>query len=77
VDPTGAGDTFAGGLMGYLAQTNPADPADYNTLRRAMAHGTVMASFTIETFSLERLSALTTTQIGERYDEYAAMMHLK
>lgn len=77
VDPTGAGDTFAGGLMGYLAQTNPEDPADYNTLRRAMAHGTVMASFTIETFSLERLQKLDTAQIAERYDEYASMMHLK
>ncbi|MFT5422978.1 MAG: sugar/nucleoside kinase (ribokinase family) [Phycisphaerales bacterium] len=77
VDPTGAGDTFAGGMMGYLARENPADPADFDTLRRAMAHGTVMASFTIETFSLERLSALTMEQINARYDEYAAMMHLK
>jgi len=77
VDPTGAGDTFAGGLMGFLAQTDPDDPADYDTLRRAMAHGTVMASFTIETFSLERLQTLTTAQIAERYDAYASMTHLR
>jgi sugar/nucleoside kinase (ribokinase family) len=76
-DPTGAGDTFAGGMMGFLAQSDPADAGDYDTLRRAMAHGTIVASFTIETFSLDRLSELTRAQIGQRYDEYAAMTHLR
>jgi len=76
VDPTGAGDTFAGGMMGHLAATDPADPADYDTVRRALAHGTIVASFTIETFSLERLASITPAQIGERYDRFAAMTHL-
>ncbi len=76
VDPTGAGDTFAGGLMGYLAAADPTDPGDFATLRRAMAHGTVMASFTIETFSLDRLRTLDREQLEARYREYAAMIHL-
>lgn len=76
VDPTGAGDTFAGGMMGHLAATNPPDPLDFGTIRRAMAHGTVIASFTIETFSLERLAGLTPERINARYEEYAAMVRL-
>ncbi|GJM19774.1 MAG: adenosine kinase [Phycisphaeraceae bacterium] len=77
VDPTGAGDTFAGGMMGHLAATNPENPTDFDTLRRAMAHGTIIASFTIETFSLDRLAGLTGEQIGERYDEFASMVALR
>ncbi|MEZ6318304.1 MAG: PfkB family carbohydrate kinase [Phycisphaerales bacterium] len=76
VDPTGAGDTFAGGMMGHLAATDPENPADYDTIRRALAHGTIIASFTIETFSLERLASITPAQIGDRYDRFAAMTHL-
>ncbi len=77
IDPTGAGDTFAGGMMGHIASTAQGeDPGSFDVIRRALAHGTIIASFTIETFSLERLSEITDSQIGERYDEFAAMMRL-
>ncbi len=76
IDPTGAGDTFAGGMMGHLARTNPSNPADFDTLRRAMAHGTIIASFTIETFSLDRLAGLTDDKINARYAEFASMVAL-
>jgi cytidine kinase len=55
-DPTGAGDSFAGGLMGYLAQTNR---TDFDTLKTAVAYGTVVASFTIADFSLSGLTSVT------------------
>lgn len=74
IDPTGAGDTFAGGMMAQIAKTGD---TSFDGIRRAMAHGTIIASFTIETFSLERLSELTEAKISARYDEFAAMTHLK
>lgn len=76
VDPTGAGDTFAGGMMGYLANTDPDAPMTGERLRAALAHGTVMASHTIETFSLERLQKLDRAQLGERFDAYSSMLRL-
>ena len=66
-DPTGAGDTFAGGFVGYLAAM---DRADAGTMRRAVVYGSVMASFTVEDFSLERLKRLTTAEIRHRYDAF-------
>jgi len=63
-DPTGAGDTFAGGLMGYLANTG--DISEEN-IRRAIIYGSVMASFNVEAFSLERLTTLKPAEIKERY----------
>jgi sugar/nucleoside kinase (ribokinase family) len=63
VDPTGAGDTFAGGLMAHVARTGKGDLA---TVQEGMAWGTVMASFTIEAFGLERLRRLDAAQIAER-----------
>jgi len=69
-DPTGAGDTFAGGLMGYLARCGESDDT---TLRRAVICGTVMASFAVEDFSLDRLLRLTWQEIAERYHEILAM----
>src|SRR2546425_1259350 len=63
-DPTGAGDTFAGGFMGYLAAQDRIDAA---AMRRAIVYGSVMASFTVEDFSLKRLTLLTPAEIGERY----------
>ncbi|MEM9165785.1 MAG: PfkB family carbohydrate kinase [Planctomycetota bacterium] len=75
VDPTGAGDTFAGGMMGYLASQNQT-VRSAETLKTALAHGTVMASFTIETFSLERLSSLNADQLGERFETFADMLRL-
>lgn len=70
-DPTGAGDTFAGGLAGYLAcrETDPT-PAD---LRRAIIFGSVLASFNVEAFSLERLRRLTLDEVAERYQMFKAM----
>src|SRR5258706_11386028 len=66
-DPTGAGDTFAGGFVGHLAATDRVDPA---TLRRAVVYGSVMASFTVEDFSLNRLTRLTSEEIRARYDAF-------
>lgn len=67
VDPTGAGDSFAGGFLGYVAATGDLTIDGY---RRAMIVGSVMASFTVESFGLGRLSALTPTDIRERYREF-------
>ncbi|OGK81663.1 MAG: sugar kinase [Candidatus Rokubacteria bacterium GWC2_70_16] len=71
-DPTGAGDTFAGGFMGYLAQRGLTDAT---SLRRAMVHGAVMASFTVEDFSLERLKRLDPAEIKRRYEVFQEMVH--
>lgn len=84
VDPTGAGDTFAAGLMGYLAAHESAsDVAErgiaglsFSTLRRALAYATVSASFTIEAFSLDRLKSLTRDEIDARYGEYVSMVRV-
>jgi sugar/nucleoside kinase (ribokinase family) len=62
-DPTGAGDSFAGGLMGYLAQ---ARTTDFETLKTAVAYGTVVASFTIADFSLAGLAAATRRDVDDR-----------
>ena len=66
VDPTGAGDTFAAGFMGYLARDGGLSAA---ALRRAVVHGTVVASFTVEDFSVDRLRTLSLQDIQARYDE--------
>ena len=71
-DPTGAGDTFAGGFMGYLASQPEADEA---TMRRAMIYGSVMASFNVEEFGTERVSRLTREEIDERYAALREMTH--
>jgi sugar/nucleoside kinase (ribokinase family) len=63
-DPTGAGDTFAGGFLGYLAGTGQVGDA---ALRRAVIMGSTLASFSVEAFSLDRLLALTRAEIDERY----------
>jgi len=70
-DPTGAGDSFAGGLMGYLdSQGGNADDA---TLRRAMAYGSTLASFWVEEFGCERAERLTRDEIDERYEQFKRM----
>ncbi len=73
-DPTGAGDTFAGGLMGHLAQAG--DMSD-STLRQAIVFGSVMASFNVEAFSLNKLSALTRTDIQGRFDQFKKLTHFE
>jgi sugar/nucleoside kinase (ribokinase family) len=65
VDPTGAGDTFAGGFVGYIAQHLEAGITD-DVLRRAMAHGTALASFNVEEFGTERVVRLTGAEIHQR-----------
>jgi sugar/nucleoside kinase (ribokinase family) len=72
-DPTGAGDTFAGGFMGYLAAQGRTDAA---TMRRAIAFGSVMASFTVEDFSLNRLERLTRPEIEQRFGAFQDLMRL-
>ena len=76
VDPTGCGDTFAGGVMGALAASNAADPGSFDNVRKAIVHGTVIASYTIEAFSLDRLVKLTKPEIDARYNEYVAMVRV-
>ncbi len=67
VDPTGAGDTFAGGFMGYLSGTNRTDE---EAVRQAIVFGSVMASFNVEKFSLDRLRELTFTEVQFRFREF-------
>jgi sugar/nucleoside kinase (ribokinase family) len=64
-DPTGAGDTFAGGLAGFLARENGA--IDFEALRQAVVYGSVLASYNVEAFSLERLKTVDAAQIDDRY----------
>jgi sugar/nucleoside kinase (ribokinase family) len=66
IDPTGAGDSFAGGFMGYLAQTGR---TDFETLKTAVAYGTVVASFTIADFSLDGLTSTNRANIDKRLQE--------
>jgi sugar/nucleoside kinase (ribokinase family) len=68
VDPTGAGDTFAGGFVGYIAAHGGATP-DEEMLRRAMAYGTALASFNVEEFGTERVARLTGAEISGRVQE--------
>lgn len=70
VDPTGAGDTFAGGFMGYLARAGEDSP---ESLRKAMIYGSVMASFNVQDFSLERLKKLSQDDINNRFQEFKAL----
>jgi len=72
IDPTGAGDTFAGGLVGYIA-AHPHDELSDALLRRAMAHATVMASFNVEEFGTERVQRLSGGEIVARISELHAM----
>jgi sugar/nucleoside kinase (ribokinase family) len=72
VDPTGAGDTFAGGLVGYIA-AHPEEDLSEALLRRAMAHATVLASFNVEEFGTERITRLTGGEIVARMQELQAM----
>jgi sugar/nucleoside kinase (ribokinase family) len=71
VDPTGAGDSFAGGMMGYLAEQGNFDP---KTLKEAMAYGILAASFTVEDFSLDRLKTIERADLEGRMEEYRKML---
>ncbi|MGW8258047.1 MAG: PfkB family carbohydrate kinase [Thermoguttaceae bacterium] len=71
IDPTGAGDSFAGGMMGYLAEQNNFEP---KTLKNALAYGILVASFTVEDFSLDRLKNITRDDLEKRLSEYKRML---
>ncbi|CAN5252909.1 PfkB family carbohydrate kinase [soil metagenome] len=73
-DPTGAGDTFAGGFMGYLASQPTIDEA---ALRRAMVYGTVMASFNVEEFGTERVDRLTHSEINQRFGDFKKLTYFE
>jgi sugar/nucleoside kinase (ribokinase family) len=73
-DPTGAGDSFAGGFIGYVAST---DDISESNLRKAIVFGSTLASFNCEDFSLRRLSSLTTKDIAARYCEFQQIAHFE
>ena len=76
VDPTGAGDSFAGGFLGYLDAETDGEISD-QTLRRAMTYGSVMASFNVEEFGTERVRRLTHEEINRRFEEFRSMTHIE
>jgi cytidine kinase len=67
VDPTGAGDAFAGGFIGYIAQQ---ENLKIRTFKEAVVHGNVMGSFAVEDFGVKRLLAITNEDIQKRFDLY-------
>ncbi len=71
-DPTGAGDTFAGGFLGYLASCDGVDDA---SLARAIIYGSALASFAVEDFSVERLLRLNRDEVSERFNEFKKLTH--
>jgi len=71
-DPTGAGDTFAGGLMGYLAMTGE---VSFDNIKRAIIYGSAMASFCVEKFSTERLLSLSKAEIDERIQKFVKLVN--
>jgi sugar/nucleoside kinase (ribokinase family) len=70
-DPTGAGDTFAGGFIGYIAKTGD---TSFENMKRAIVHGSALASFCVEKFGIEGLKGLTTAQINKRVKMFIDMM---
>ena len=73
-DPTGAGDSFAGGFMGYIASQ---DKLDRDVFKRAMFYGGVMGSFAVEAFGTKRLQRLTRAEIDERYNVFRELTHIE
>ncbi len=69
-DPTGAGDTFAGGFMGYIAAT---DDTSFENMKRAIIHGSALASFCVEKFGTERLLTITKTEVEDRIAEFVSL----
>ncbi len=76
VDPTGAGDSFAGGFMGYLDSRGPEAAGDDDEVRRAMTYGSVLASFNVEGFGTERVQRLSRDEIERRYAEFRSITAL-
>ena len=78
-DPTGAGDSFAGGFLGYLDSRRAAGDSvlDHGTLRQAMAYGSVLASFNVENFGTERVQSLTRDEIDQRLRDFRRITHFE
>jgi sugar/nucleoside kinase (ribokinase family) len=76
IDPTGAGDTFAGGFVGHLAR-NLGRHTDQQVLRQAMAYGTALASFNVEEFGTERVHRLSFEEVQSRVAELQRMTHFE
>lgn len=74
IDPTGAGDTFAGGFIGWLAKT---DDLSFENMKRAVIFGSALASFCVEKFSIERLKGLTPAMIQNRVQQFANLVHFQ
>jgi len=73
-DPTGAGDTFAGGFMGYIAKT---DDVSFENMKTALIYGSAMASFCVEEFSLERLQGVTDDELHDRVAKFKRLVHFE
>jgi sugar/nucleoside kinase (ribokinase family) len=76
VDPTGAGDSFAGGFLGFL-DAHAGEPPTDALMRRAMVYGSVMGSFNVEAFGTERVAKLTHEEIAERFEEFKRITHFE
>src|SRR3984957_4744152 len=75
-DPTGAGDTFAGGFTGYLAGLDK-EQFEFSDLKKAVVYGSLLASFCVESFSLERLKSLSREELNDRYELFKVMSHFE
>ena len=73
LDPTGAGDSFAGGMMGYLASQDATDPA---SIKRALVYGTLVASYNVEDFSLDRMKQIEREALDQRFSQYQQMLSI-
>lgn len=73
-DPTGAGDTFAGGFMGYLAST---DDASFENMKRAIIAGSALASFCVEKFGTQRLTEITTSELNQRIEQFITLTNFE
>jgi sugar/nucleoside kinase (ribokinase family) len=76
VDPTGAGDSFAGGFLGYL-DAHSGEEQTQDLIRRAMTYGSVLASFNVEEFGTERVQRLTLDEVNQRFTEFKEMTHFE
>jgi sugar/nucleoside kinase (ribokinase family) len=73
-DPTGAGDTFAGGFMGYLAST---DDLTFDNMKRAIIAGSALASFCVEKFGTEKLTSISATDLEQRIQEFVSLANFE
>jgi sugar/nucleoside kinase (ribokinase family) len=74
IDPTGAGDTFAGGFIGWMAKTGD---LSFGNMKRAVIYGSAMASFCVEKFGIERLKGLTPAMIQNRVQQFTDLVHFQ